>query len=93
MLSETALEQYLIQQGREWERYAWCKGRVITPYANDIAALVRPFVFRKYLDFNAYEAMRGLHRQIRQEVSRKGMAGNVKLGAGACLRGTLAPRR
>ena len=82
VLSETALEQYLIQQGREWERYAWCKGRVITPYANDIAALVRPFVFRKYLDFNAYEAMRGLHRQIRQEVSRKGMAGNVKLGAG-----------
>ena len=55
---------------------------MITPYANDIAALVRPFVFRKYLDFNAYEAMRGLHRQIRQEVSRKGMAGNVKLGAG-----------
>ncbi len=43
---------------------------------------MRPFVFRKYLDFNAYEAMRGLHRQIRQEVSRKGMAGNVKLGAG-----------
>lgn len=82
VLSEAALEQYLIQQGREWERYAWCKGRVITPYPNDIAALVRPFVFRKYLDFNAYEAMRGLHRQIRQEVCRKGMADNVKLGAG-----------
>ncbi|UOO81658.1 bifunctional [glutamate--ammonia ligase]-adenylyl-L-tyrosine phosphorylase/[glutamate--ammonia-ligase] adenylyltransferase [Uruburuella testudinis] len=82
VLNETALEQYLITQGREWERYAWCKGRVVTPYANDIAALVRPFVFRKYLDFNAYEAMRGLHRQIRQEVTRKGMADNVKLGAG-----------
>lgn len=82
VLSETALEQYLIQHGREWERYAWCKGRVITPYANDIAALVRPFVFRKYLDYNAYAAMRRLHRQIRNEVSKKGMAGNVKLGAG-----------
>lgn len=82
VLSETALEQYLVTQGREWERYAWCKGRVVTPYPNDIAALVRPFVFRKYLDFNAYEAMRGLHKQIRQEVQRKGMANNVKLGAG-----------
>ncbi|QEY24942.1 bifunctional [glutamate--ammonia ligase]-adenylyl-L-tyrosine phosphorylase/[glutamate--ammonia-ligase] adenylyltransferase [Neisseria animalis] len=82
VLSETALEQYLIQQGREWERYAWCKGRVVTPYPNDIAALVRPFVFRKYLDYSAYEGMRRLHRQIRDEVSRKGMANNVKLGAG-----------
>ncbi|HFC8543971.1 TPA: bifunctional [glutamate--ammonia ligase]-adenylyl-L-tyrosine phosphorylase/[glutamate--ammonia-ligase] adenylyltransferase, partial [Neisseria weaveri] len=82
VLSETALEQYLIAHGREWERYAWCKGRVVTPYPNDIRSLVRPFVFRKYLDFNAYEAMRGLHRQIRAEVSRKGMADNIKLGAG-----------
>ncbi|WP_274572072.1 bifunctional [glutamate--ammonia ligase]-adenylyl-L-tyrosine phosphorylase/[glutamate--ammonia-ligase] adenylyltransferase [Neisseria leonii] len=80
--SETALEQYLIRQGREWERYAWCKGRVITPYPNGISALVRPFVFRKYLDYSAYEAMRALHRQIRSEVERKGMAGNIKLGAG-----------
>lgn len=82
VLSETALEQYLITQGREWERYAWCKGRVVTPYPNDIKALVRPFVFRKYLDYGAYEAMRKLHRQIRSEVSKKGMADNVKLGAG-----------
>ncbi|MDO5059771.1 MAG: bifunctional [glutamate--ammonia ligase]-adenylyl-L-tyrosine phosphorylase/[glutamate--ammonia-ligase] adenylyltransferase, partial [Neisseria sp.] len=82
VVSEAALEQYLITQGREWERYAWCKGRVVTPYANDIAALVRPFVFRKYLDFNVYEAMRGLHKQIRREVSKQGMADNIKLGAG-----------
>ena len=80
--SEAALEQYLITHGREWERYAWCKGRVITPGANDIAAIVRPFVFRKYLDYNAYEAMRGLHRQIRAEVGKKGMEDNIKLGAG-----------
>ncbi len=80
--SETALEQYLITQGREWERYAWCKARVVTPYANDIAALVRPFVFRKYLDYNAYHAMRELHRQIKQEVQKRGMEHNIKLGAG-----------
>lgn len=80
--SEAALEQYLITQGREWERYAWCKGRVVTPFANDIRSLIRPFVFRKYLDYNAYDAMRDLHRQIRQEVQKRGMADNVKLGAG-----------
>ncbi|MCI4053643.1 bifunctional glutamine synthetase adenylyltransferase/deadenyltransferase, partial [Klebsiella pneumoniae] len=68
VLSETALEQYLITQGREWERYAWCKGRVVTPYPNGIKSLVRPFVFRKYLDYGAYEAMRKLHRQICSEV-------------------------
>lgn len=80
--SETALEHYLITQGREWERYAWCKARVATPHANGIAALVRPFVFRKYLDYRAYEAMRGLHGQIRREVSKRGMEHNIKLGAG-----------
>lgn len=82
VLNETALEHYLITQGREWERYAWTKARVVTPYPNGILALIRPFVFRKYLDYNAYEAMRGLHRQIRQEVNRKGMTDNIKLGAG-----------
>ncbi|WP_066565690.1 bifunctional [glutamate--ammonia ligase]-adenylyl-L-tyrosine phosphorylase/[glutamate--ammonia-ligase] adenylyltransferase [Snodgrassella sp. CFCC 13594] len=82
VINETALEQYLVTQGREWERYAWIKGRVVTPHDNGISALVRPFVFRKYLDFNAYDAMRSLHKQIRQEVLRKGMADNVKLGAG-----------
>ena len=82
VLSESALERYLITQGREWERYAWIKGRVITPGANDLANLVRPFVYRKYLDFDAYEGMRSLHQQIRQEVSKKGMVDNIKLGAG-----------
>ncbi|MBD3613253.1 bifunctional [glutamate--ammonia ligase]-adenylyl-L-tyrosine phosphorylase/[glutamate--ammonia-ligase] adenylyltransferase [Kingella kingae] len=80
--SEAALEQYLVTQGREWERYAWCKGRVVTPFANDINSMIRPFVFRKYLDYNAYDAMRDLHRQIRQEVQKRGMTDNVKLGAG-----------
>lgn len=82
VISERVFEQYLIQQGREWERYAWLKGRVLTPYPNQIDQLVQPFVYRKYLDFNAFEAMRGLHRQIRAQVERKGMQDNVKLGAG-----------
>ncbi|QJQ52364.1 MULTISPECIES: bifunctional [glutamate--ammonia ligase]-adenylyl-L-tyrosine phosphorylase/[glutamate--ammonia-ligase] adenylyltransferase [Vitreoscilla] len=82
VLSESALERYLITQGREWERYAWIKGRIITAGKNDIANLVRPFVYRKYLDFDAYEGMRSLHSQIRQEVTKKGMTDNIKLGAG-----------
>ena len=82
VVSENALEQYLITQGREWERYAWIKARVVTQEANGIQNLIRPFVYRKYLDFNAYEAMRSLHRQIKQEVIRTNKTNNIKLGAG-----------
>lgn len=82
VINETALEQYLITQGREWERYAWTKARVISPFSNNIKELVRPFVYRRYLDFNAYDAMRRLHGQIRAEVAKKGMENNIKLGAG-----------
>lgn len=82
VLSETALEQYLQLHGREWERYAWCKARVLTPHDNGIARLVRPFVFRKYLDYQAYAALRALHGQIRAEVRKKGMDADIKLGAG-----------
>jgi glutamate-ammonia-ligase adenylyltransferase len=79
------LEDYLVTQGREWERYAWIKGRSITgsPEAvQDLAQLVRPFVFRKYLDFGAFASMRSLHAQIRQEVQRRELGDNIKLGPG-----------
>jgi glutamate-ammonia-ligase adenylyltransferase len=84
-MSFDALEQYLVAQGREWERYAWIKGRPLTggQAARDaLSALVRPFVFRKYLDYGAYGAMRELHAQIREEVARRELAGNIKLGPG-----------
>ena len=80
-----ALEQYLVAQGREWERYAWIKGRALSgseAERRELAAVVRPFIFRKYLDYGAYGAMRELHSQIREEVARREMAGNVKLGPG-----------
>jgi glutamate-ammonia-ligase adenylyltransferase len=84
-----ALENYLITQGREWERYAWIKARALNEGGNAqaswIAALegtAHPFVFRKYLDFGAINAMRDLHAQIRREVARKEMATHVKLGPG-----------
>jgi glutamate-ammonia-ligase adenylyltransferase len=77
------LEDYLVAQGRPWERYAWIKARPLTGTRHDeLAAIVRPFVFRKYLDFGAFAAIRDLHVQIRREVARREMAHNVKLGPG-----------
>jgi glutamate-ammonia-ligase adenylyltransferase len=84
------VEAYLIVQGREWERYAWVKARALTGRPEDIAALeqiVQPFVYRRYLDFGAIEAMRNMHAQIRAEVRRQEArhperSNNVKLGRG-----------
>ena len=84
--SFAALEEYLVTQGREWERYAWIKARVInpadSPEAEELLTLTKPFIFRKYLDFGAFESMRKLHAQIRQEVQRRDRLNNVKLGPG-----------
>ena len=88
-----ALENYFITQGREWERYAWIKARVMNSGPNAdgdgmpgwidaLQKVARPFIFRKYLDFGAINAMRDLHAQIRREVARKDMADHVKLGPG-----------
>ncbi|MCL4469886.1 MAG: bifunctional [glutamate--ammonia ligase]-adenylyl-L-tyrosine phosphorylase/[glutamate--ammonia-ligase] adenylyltransferase [Gammaproteobacteria bacterium] len=77
------LENYYLTQGREWERYAWIKGRpLIGSRYQELAAMLRPFVFRKYLDFGAFASMRGLHAQIRQEVARRELSDNIKLGPG-----------
>jgi glutamate-ammonia-ligase adenylyltransferase len=77
------LENYLITQGREWERYAWIKGRVLTgDQGNELMSLVRPFVFRRHLDYSAFASMRELHSQIRREVERRDRADNIKLGRG-----------
>ena len=78
-----ALENYLITQGREWERYAWIKGRTLTGNrAAELAELVRPFVFRRHLDYSAFASMRELHGQVRLEVERRDIAENIKLGPG-----------
>jgi glutamate-ammonia-ligase adenylyltransferase len=86
VISLAALEEYLVTQGREWERYAWIKARVIAPEkstaTSELMALAQPFVFRKYLDYGAFESMRKLHAQIRQEVERRDRAHNIKLGPG-----------
>jgi glutamate-ammonia-ligase adenylyltransferase len=77
------LETYFISQGREWERYAWIKARALTgSLASELDHVVRPFVFRKYLDYASLGAMRRLHAEVRREVERRELAGNVKLGPG-----------
>jgi glutamate-ammonia-ligase adenylyltransferase len=86
VMSFAALEEYLVSQGREWERYAWIKARVIAPLydpqTGELMQLVQPFIFRKYLDFGAIDSMRKLHAQIRQEVQRRDRLNNIKLGPG-----------
>ncbi len=83
VVSFEMLENYLITQGRAWERYAWIKGRVLTGNQPDaLMAMVKPFVFRRHLDYSAFASMRSLHSQVRHEVSRRDRLDNIKLGPG-----------
>jgi glutamate-ammonia-ligase adenylyltransferase len=77
------LENYFITQGREWERYAWIKGRALTgDRGGELEEMVRPFVYRRHLDYRAFAALRDLHGQVRREVERRDIADNIKLGPG-----------
>lgn len=85
VLSFNALEQYYQDQGRDWERYAMIKSRVVAGdqvAGEQLQDMLRPFVYRRYLDFSAIEALRTMKQLIQQEVRRKGMADNIKLGSG-----------
>ena len=85
VLSFPAMEQYYQREGRDWERYAWIKAR---PVAGDIAAggqlaeALRPFVYRRYLDYNALDGLREMKALIDADVSRRELADNLKLGPG-----------
>ncbi len=96
--SNEMLEEYLVTQGRDWERFAWSKGRVISGpvfaspeqfeiQAKNLQTVVRPFVYRKYLDFGAISALTDLHAKIRASTIQRALTGlkngiNVKLGRG-----------
>ena len=83
--SFAAMEQYFQHEGRDWERYAWQKAR---PVAGDIAAgerfleTLRPFVYRRYLDFGALDGLRTMKAAIAAEVARKELADDIKRGPG-----------
>ena len=80
-----AMADYYQLQGREWERYAMIKARPVAgpeQAAAQLMKLLQPFVYRRYLDFGAFDSLRSLKEQIVREVERKGMQDNVKLGPG-----------
>ncbi len=92
--SLATLAEYLRVQGREWERFAWLKSRVVAPRAavqdgsaRALRPVVQPFVFRQYLDYSVFDALRELHRQIRDHASKRSAgrperASDVKLSRG-----------
>ncbi|MES2957937.1 MAG: bifunctional [glutamate--ammonia ligase]-adenylyl-L-tyrosine phosphorylase/[glutamate--ammonia-ligase] adenylyltransferase [Pseudomonadota bacterium] len=94
VVSLAMLEEYLQVQGREWERFAWLKSRVVAPReavtsgrALALRALVTPFVYRRYLDYGVFEGLRQLHARIREEAQRRAAgrperSNDVKLSRG-----------
>ncbi|HQT41684.1 MAG TPA: bifunctional [glutamate--ammonia ligase]-adenylyl-L-tyrosine phosphorylase/[glutamate--ammonia-ligase] adenylyltransferase [Polynucleobacter sp.] len=90
------LEEYLLVQGREWERYAWIKGRLIAPLPSspaykhcekELDQLIRPFVYRRHLDYGVIASIRELHAQIQHEAEKRssnhhGRSKDIKLGRG-----------
>ncbi len=92
VVSLSALEEYFQVQGREWERFAWLKSRVVAPASSvsqghALRDVVLPFVFRRYLDYGVFEALRQLHQQIRDQAARRSAgrperANDVKLSRG-----------
>ncbi|HET9864624.1 MAG TPA: hypothetical protein VFP37_14350, partial [Steroidobacteraceae bacterium] len=82
-VSAAFLDNYLQTHGRDWERYAWIKARAITgadAYRLIHAETVRPFVYRRYLDFGVFESLREMKALIEKEVTRRDLADHVKLG-------------
>ena len=86
-LSFAAMEQYYQDQGRDWERYAMIKSRVLgaqegDPHAAYLQKMLRPFVYRRYIDFSVIQSLREMKGKIEREVRRRGLKDNIKLGAG-----------
>lgn len=88
VVSFAALESYLLQHGREWERYAYVKARIVGPRPAADAQkdlfenLIQPFVYRRYLDYGVFEALREMHAMVSTEVKQRELAENLKLGPG-----------
>ncbi len=83
--SFAALEDYLSLHGRDWERYAYVKARAVTAadrFAEIRSTVLRPFVYRRYLDYGVFESLREMKALIEREVQRRELAGHVKLGPG-----------
>ncbi|WP_426766373.1 bifunctional [glutamate--ammonia ligase]-adenylyl-L-tyrosine phosphorylase/[glutamate--ammonia-ligase] adenylyltransferase [Erwinia aphidicola] len=86
VLSFAALEDYYQEQGRDWERYAMVKARLMGDsddrWSEELRQTLRPFVFRRYIDFSVIQSLRNMKSMIAREVRRRGLTDNIKLGAG-----------
>ncbi|WP_435930657.1 bifunctional [glutamate--ammonia ligase]-adenylyl-L-tyrosine phosphorylase/[glutamate--ammonia-ligase] adenylyltransferase [Dryocola sp. BD613] len=86
VLSFAALEDYYQEQGRDWERYAMVKARIMgdtdDAWSQELRNMLRPFVFRRYIDFSVIQSLRNMKGMIAREVRRRGLKDNIKLGAG-----------
>ncbi|WP_426506378.1 bifunctional [glutamate--ammonia ligase]-adenylyl-L-tyrosine phosphorylase/[glutamate--ammonia-ligase] adenylyltransferase [Serratia proteamaculans] len=86
VMSFAALEDYYQEQGRDWERYAMVKARLMggseDAYSEELRKTLRPFVFRRYIDFSVIQSLRNMKGMIAREVRRRGLKDNIKLGAG-----------
>ncbi|MDC0601810.1 bifunctional [glutamate--ammonia ligase]-adenylyl-L-tyrosine phosphorylase/[glutamate--ammonia-ligase] adenylyltransferase [Aliiglaciecola sp.] len=81
----SAFEDYYQEQGREWERYAMVKARILNStgeYAQELQQVLQPFVFRRYIDYSAMDSLRDMKALINQEVRRRKLNNNIKLGSG-----------
>ena len=84
-LSFDAMESYYERHGREWERYAMIKARPISEdsqASEEIMKRLKPFIYRRYLDFSAFESLREMKALIETDLKRKGAVDNIKLGPG-----------
>lgn len=82
----SALQKYFSLHGRAWERFAWLKARVVgqieSPFYDELQALIKPFVFRYYVDYSAFSALREMKSLIQNQVAQREDLDNIKLGAG-----------
>lgn len=82
----SALQKYFTMHGRAWERFAWLKARVVgqidQPFYEEIQSLIKPFVFRYYVDYSAFSALREMKSLIQNQVAQREDLDNIKLGAG-----------
>lgn len=86
VISFSSMEDYYQEQGRDWERYAMVKAKVLgdqkAPYTQELYQMLKPFIYRRYIDFSVLQSLRNMKGMIEREVRRRGLKNNIKLGAG-----------
>ncbi len=85
VISVEQAEDYYHEQGRGWERFAMVRAAIISGRPEEqqaLASILTPFAFRRYIDYGVIDSLRNMKAMIQREVLRRGLVGNIKLGAG-----------